>query len=74
MPYYFDGYSDKSLSLHYYVVTNVRYPYKIIKHCHKAASGFITALVTIFITAFSVIRLKLAPYIEWRIFRYSQLY
>ncbi|MBB3106710.1 hypothetical protein FHS24_001211 [Psychrobacter luti] len=46
----------------------------IIKHCHKAASGFITALVTIFITAFSVIRLKLALYIEWRIFRYSQLY
>jgi len=25
MPYYFDGYSDKSLPLHYYVVTNIPY-------------------------------------------------
>lgn len=38
MPYYFDGYSDKSLSLHYYVVTNVRYACKIIKHHYQTLS------------------------------------
>lgn len=40
MPYYFNGYSDKSLPLHYYVVTNGWYWCQAIRHnsngwCHS---------------------------------------